>query len=138
MSSAADPRLSGNDFLPVRPEWLALHGEEILEPELPIVDPHHHLWDRPGDPYVLPQLLEDTGSGHNIVATVLVECRAMYRAEGPAARRSLGETEFVNGIAAMSASGRYGSTRACAGIVGNVDLRLGAAAREALEAHMRA
>ena len=138
MSSAADPRLSGNDFLPVRPEWLALHREEIVEPELPIVDPHHHLWDRPGDPYLLPQLLDDTGSGHNIVATLFVECRAMYRAEGPAPLRSLGETEFVNGVAAMSASGKYGATRACAGIVGNVDLRLGAAAREALEAHMRA
>src|SRR5690242_17730467 len=88
---------------PVRQEWLDRWTEEILEPDLPIVDPHHHLWDRPGWPYFLPQLLADLNTGHNIVATVFLECRAMYRAAGPEAFRPVGETEFVNGIAAMSA-----------------------------------
>jgi predicted TIM-barrel fold metal-dependent hydrolase len=123
-------------FLPVRPEWLGLHHEAALEPGLPIVDPHHHLWDRPANSYLLPDLVADIGSGHNIVATVFVECRAMYRADGEETRRSLGETEFVNGIAAMSASGGYGTTGACLGIVGNVDMRFGDRAKAALEAHI--
>ena len=136
MSLAPDaPRVS-NDFIAVKPDWLALHREEVLEPGLRIVDPHHHHWDRVGDPYLLPELLADIGSGHNVVATVFVECRAMYRADGPDELKSLGETEFVNGIAAMSASGAYGPARACAGIVGNVDLRLGSRAAPILEAHM--
>ncbi len=135
MSTADSSRVS-NDFIALKPDWLALHHEEVLEPHLPIVDPHHHLWDHAGNPYFLPHLREDLGSGHNIVATVFVECRTMYRADGPPELKSLGETEFVNGIAAMSASGTYGPTRACAGIVGNVDLRHGARAAAILEAHM--
>ena len=132
------PSLSSH-FLPIRPDWLAKRQEEILEPGLPIVDPHHHLWDRPGDPYMLRELLEDTGTGHNVVATVFVECRAMYRKLGPAELRSLGETEFVNGIAAMSASGNYGPTRAVDAIVGNVDLQAtGARAGEILQQHVAA
>jgi predicted TIM-barrel fold metal-dependent hydrolase len=122
--------------LPVRPEWLDKRREPILEPELPIIDPHHHLWDRAHNHYFLPELLADVGSGHNIRATVFLECREMYRAEGPPELRSLGETEFVTGVAAMSASGKYGATKCCAGIVGNVDLRIGARAREVLERHM--
>ncbi len=121
---------------PVRPEWLEKHREEILEPDLPIVDPHHHLWDREGSRYLFDDLLGDVRSGHNIRATFFEECREMYRAEGPQELRSLGETEFVNGVAAMSASGKYGKTRCCAGIIGNVDLRLGARAREILEKHI--
>ncbi|MCW5744913.1 MAG: amidohydrolase family protein [Alphaproteobacteria bacterium] len=124
-------------YLPVRQDWLDRRQEEILEPGLPIVDPHHHLWDRPGWPYLLPELLADTGGGHNIVATVFVQCRAMYRADAPVELKPLGETEFVNGVAAMSASGGYGATRACAGIVGHVDLALGARAQDILEAHTR-
>ena len=73
-------------FLPVRPDWLAQHTEAALEPDLPIVDPHHHLWDRPGNSYLLPDLLADTGSGHNIAATVFVECRTMYRQDGDETR----------------------------------------------------
>ena len=83
MDHYSDPRLISQDFLHVRPDWLALRQEETLEPELPIVDPHHHLWDRPNDSYLLPDLLADTGSGHNIVATVFVEARVMYRAADP-------------------------------------------------------
>ena len=124
-------------YLPVREDWLARRSEAVLEPELAIVDPHHHLWDRPGWPYLLPELLADTGSGHNVVATVFVQCRAMYSAEAPAELKPLGETAFVNGIAAMSASGGYGATKVCAGIVGHVDLALGARAQDLLEMHLR-
>jgi L-fuconolactonase len=109
--------------------------EPILEPERPICDPHHHLWDHPGSRYLLDELLEDVDSGHNVVATVFVECASMYRAEGPEAMRPVGETEFVNGIAAMSASGGYGRTRIAAGIVGFADLCLGAAVGEVLDTH---
>lgn len=123
---------------PVRQDWLDRWHEEILEPDLPIVDPHHHLWDRPGWRYLLDELLADLTSGHRIVATVFLQCRAMHRADGPEPLRPVGETEFVNGIAAMSASGGYGPTRVCAGIVGHADLTLGASVRDVLEAHLRA
>src|SRR5258708_11321197 len=126
------------NYLAVRNDWLARRKEEILEPGLPIVDPHHHLWERRGWRYMLDDLLADTNSGHNIVGTVFVQCRSMHRAGGPVEFRPVGETEFVNGVAAMSASGGYGATKICAGIVGHVDLRLGERAREALEAHIRA
>lgn len=124
--------------------WLDLTDEEPLEPQLPICDPHHHLWDkrplRVSERYLLDELLEDTNSGHNIVSTVFIECGAMYKAEGSSseAMRPVGETEFVNGIAAMSASGEYGPTRVAAGIIGCVDLRLGDAAAEVLDAHLAA
>jgi hypothetical protein len=78
--------------------------EPILEPELPIIDTHHHLWDRSGWTYLLPELLADLNTGHNIVATVFEECRSMYRANGPVEMRPVGEVEFVAGIAAMSAA----------------------------------
>ena len=120
-----------------RDGWLAQVQEEILEPDLPICDPHHHLWDHPGSRYLLDELLADTGSGHNVVSTVFMECMAMYRADGPEALRPVGETEFVNGIAAMSASGGYGDGRMCASIVGFVDLTLPDAGA-ALDAHMAA
>ncbi len=118
-------------------EWLDLVQEEILEPDLPICDPHHHLWDHPDSRYLLDELLTDTGSGHNVVSTVFVECSSMYRAEGTVAMRPVGETEFVNGVAAMSASGQYGAIRACLGIVSYADLCLGASVGEVLDAHMR-
>ena len=119
-------------------EWLSQVIEETLEPDLPICDPHHHLWDHPGSRYLLDELLADTGSGHNVVSTVFVECASMYRAEGPQAMRPVGETEFVQGIAAMSASGGYGHTRVASGIVSHADLTLGEAVREILEAHVAA
>ena len=86
--------------------WLAKHTEAALEPDLPIIDPHHHFWDSPHrGSYLLPGLLSDIGGGHNIVSTVFLECRAMYRKEGPRHMAALGEVEFVAGLAAMSASG---------------------------------
>ena len=125
--------------LPVRPEWLALRQEEILEPELPIVDPHHHLVDRANTGrYLLPELLADTGSGHNITATVYLEWLSMYRADGPIALRPVGEVEFANGVAAIADSGTYGRTRVCAGIVGYADLMLGAQVEPVLEAMIMA
>ena len=125
-------------YVPVREEWLARRTEDPLDPALPIVDPHHHLWDRPGWRYLLPELLADTNQGHAIHSTVFVQCRAMHRADGPEAYQPVGETEFVNGIAAMSASGGYGPTKVCAGIVGHVNLMIGAAARDVLQAHIQA
>ena len=117
--------------------WLAQHREEPLEPERPIIDAHHHLWLRGAHRYLLEEYCDDIDSGHNIVATVFVQCGAMYRSDGPMELRSLGETEFANGIAAMSASGLFGATRVCAGIVGAVDLRVGKRAGDVLTAHMQ-
>jgi L-fuconolactonase len=120
--------------------WLAKRpAETALEPALPIIDPHHHLWDTPQrGRYFLPELLADIGGGHNIVATVFLECQSMYRKDGPAAMAPVGEVEFVNGIAAMSASGNYGSCRVAQGIIGYADLRLGARVRDVLEAEITA
>ena len=125
--------------IPPLDEWLARQAnEEIIDPALPIVDPHHHLWDRAHHRYLLELLLADTGSGHNVVATVFVDCMAFYREAGPDEMKPVGETEFANGVAAMAASGVYGNTRACAGIVSHADLTRGAAARAVLEAQLRA
>lgn len=118
--------------------WLAQVQEDIIEPDLKICDPHHHLWDHPGSRYLLDEVLEDTGSGHRVVSTVFVECASMYRADGPAPMRPVGETEFVQGIAAMSASGRYGETRIAKAIVTHADLTLGKGVRPVLEAHIAA
>jgi L-fuconolactonase len=119
--------------------WLAKHTEAALEPDLPIIDPHHHFWDSPQrGQYLLPDLLADIGGGHNIVSTVFLECRAMYRKDGPREMAALGEVEFVNGIAAMSASGTYGPCRVAEAIVGGGDLTVGAPVRELFEAQIAA
>jgi predicted TIM-barrel fold metal-dependent hydrolase len=119
--------------------WLDQHIEEAIDPGLEIVDSHHHLWDKSRTPrYMLEDLLQDLNSGHNICATVFVECRSMYRASGDPALRSVGETEFANGVAAMSASGDYGPTQVAAAIVASVDLRLGNNVVDVLEQHKRA
>ena len=122
------------NYLHVRNDWLARRTEPILEPELPIIDPHHHLWDREGWRYLLDDLLADTSSGHNILATVFVQARAMLRADGPDEMKPVGEVEFVNGVAAMTASGIYGKVRACAGIVGHANLLLGSKVEPVLAA----
>src|ERR1700674_1889277 len=119
--------------------WLAKRpSEAALEPGLPIIDPHHHFWDTPqrGRSF-LPELLADLGGGHNIVATVFLECHAMYRKDGPAEMAPVGEVEFVNGIAAMSASGNYGPCRVAEAIIGHADLTLGARVRDVLEAQIK-
>lgn len=121
-----------------RPDWLARRSEPVLEPELPIVDAHHHLWDVSHPRYLFDDLLADIGSGHRIAATVFVEAEAMYRATGPAEMRPVGEVEFAAGVAAMSASGLYGDTRVCAAIVGHADLGLGEGVEPVLDALERA
>jgi L-fuconolactonase len=118
--------------------WQAGSPEEVIEPDLPIVDAHHHFWLRPPEAYQLPEILADVTSGHNVRATVFMQNTAMYRADGPEAFRPVGETEYINGAAAMSASGMFGDVRLCAGIVGYADLRLGDAIAPVLEAHIRA
>lgn len=121
---------------PVDQDWLNRHNEPILEPDLAIIDPHHHLWTRDGNVYLLPELLGDIASGHNVVATVFEECHSMYRATGPDDEKSIGETEFVTGMAAMGASGTFGTTKVCARMVGRVDLTLGSRVRPLLERHL--
>ena len=119
---------------PVRQEWLDRHKEPALEPELPIVDPHHHLWVRPGWRYMLDDFLADAGTGHNIIATVFVEASSMYRNSGPVEMRPVGETEFVNGMAAVCASGYCGKTKVASGIVGHAELKLGSRVEPVLAA----
>jgi len=120
-----------------RQAWLTSGEEEAIEPDLPICDPHHHLWDYPDNRYLLDELVADTRA-HRIEKTVFVECGSMYRADGSQPLRPVGETEFVQGIAAQSASGGYGEMRANAGIVGHANLLLGAAVDEVLVAHVAA
>jgi predicted TIM-barrel fold metal-dependent hydrolase len=123
MSNAAGAR-QAYPHPKVRADWLGLVREDIIEPALPIVDPHHHLWhDRPSGRYLMEELLADLNSGHNIVATVFMQCGWMHRADGPEDFRPVGETEVVSAVAVLSASGAYGRPRACAGIVGFADLR---------------
>lgn len=120
--------------------WLATADDEpVIDPDLPIVDTHHHLWLRGGHRYLLDEFLTDLDPAHHkIVATVFEECHSHYRADGPPEMRPVGETEFVAGIAAMSASGNYGQTRVAAGIVGAADLTLGDRVEPVLLAQMRA
>lgn len=137
-------------------------SEPIIDPDLPIVDAHHHLWFLPDRTlaamethdsiaagalaptlrrhrrYLLDEFVSDLGAGHRVCASVFVEAHTMYRASGPETLKSVGEVEFVNGIAAMAASGAFGEARVCAGIVGNVDLRLGDAVEDILRKHLQA
>ena len=138
MAASGAPANKSGLFADPREDWLALHQEEIIDPARPIVDPHHHLWDRGGQRYLIDEMAADIASGHNIVATVYVDCRSMYRAQGPEAFRPVGEVEFANGVAAMSASGGYGRALICAGIVSHVNLLLGEQAKPVLEAGIAA
>lgn len=132
-------------------------SEEILEPDLPIIDPHHHLWDlrplvgafpEPLHPfiasialssyYTFNELHADATSGHNVIGTVFMECGAFYRAGADDAFKVVGEVEYVNGVAAQSATGLYGDIRLCDAIIGHADLRLGAKAGDVLDALMAA
>ncbi len=124
---------------PVRAEWLAQVEEPALEPDLPIIDAHHHLWRLPHDTYLLPEFLADADpsqGGHNVVASVFAECGAMYRPDGPPELRSVGEVEFANGVGAQAASGAFGPVKACAAMFGSVDVMLGERAGEILDLHV--
>lgn len=136
--------------------------EPILDPGLPIVDPHHHLWFRDAAildmidaapsltvaalsgtfrrhaRYLFDEFLADLTSGHNVRATVYIEVGAMYRPGGPANLQSVGEVEFANGMAAMAANGVMTGIHICAGIVGSVDLSIGEEAGDVLAAHIQA
>jgi predicted TIM-barrel fold metal-dependent hydrolase len=139
----------------IREAWLALVTEEALVPDLPICDAHHHLWDRPSDRYLsrialaggpplppytnygLDDLLRDIGGGHNVTHTVFMECTSMYKQDGPEEMTSVGETEFMQNVAAEVAR-RWGKTDVAAGIVGFADLTLGDRVTPVLEAHIQA
>jgi predicted TIM-barrel fold metal-dependent hydrolase len=143
LAAAAAGVLASSASVPAAAE--TPQDEAPLLPELPIIDAHHHLYafpasaTAPARQYLLADLLKDIdASGHRIVATCAVEDYALYRADGPVEMRSLGETEFINGVAAMSASGVYGPCRVAAGFVSFVDLRLGERARPVLQAHIAA
>ena len=126
--------------MPINEEWLEKVIEEAIEPELPIIDPHHHLWNTGNThvdkPYMAEELILDLDSGHNILATVFVECSAFYRDSGPKHLRPVGETEFVNRVADESAGNISDTRQLCAGIVGHADLTLGKEVDEVLEAHL--
>lgn len=121
---------------PDRAAWLAQTVEEPLEPELPIVDSHHHFWSRAGDEYLLDEFRADTGAGHNVVQTVFVECGEQVRTAGPPELRPVGETTWV---ASMAEESERTAGAMVAGIVGYSDLRLGPdAVRRSLDAHIDA
>ncbi|HEY0424030.1 MAG TPA: amidohydrolase family protein [Rhodopila sp.] len=120
----------------VNEAWLGKLREEILEPDLPIVDAHHHLWERESGRYLLDELRADLGAGHNVRGTVFIQCGYAYRGDGPAEMRPVGETERVASIAAQAVSA--GSPGVCAGIVGYCDFRLGDRVDAVLEAHVAA
>jgi len=121
---------------PGNAEWLSLHREEALDPALPIIDPHHHLWDHPGSRYLAEDFLNDTASGHRIVQSVFVECLSGYRDTGPDAFKPVGETDYVRTQAQRSDRDFPRQTRVAAGIVGFADLTLGAAVDDVIAAHV--
>jgi predicted TIM-barrel fold metal-dependent hydrolase len=138
MAASTAPASKSGLFADPREDWLAQHSEDVLDPARKIVDPHHHLWDRGGLRYMIEDMADDIASGHNVIATVYVDCRSMYRKNGPEAFRPIGEVEFANGVAAMSASGSYGPAQINAGIVSHVNLLLGDEAKPVLEAEIAA
>jgi L-fuconolactonase len=133
-TSAGEPRPYLHPH--VNQAWLGKLREDILEPELPIVDAHHHLWERESGRYLLDELRTDVDAGHNVVATVFIQCGYAYRSDGPAELRSVGETERVASIAAQAVAA--GAPGICAGIVGYCDFRLGDRVDMVLEAHVAA
>jgi predicted TIM-barrel fold metal-dependent hydrolase len=138
MSVSTAPTTASGLYADPRVDWLAQYTEDVIDPKRPIVDPHHHLWDRGGQRYLIEEISADIASGHNIIATVYVEARSMYRATGPEEMRVVNEVAFANGAAAMSASGGYGPAQICAGIVGHANLLLGDRVKAVLEAQIAA
>lgn len=117
--------------------WLARAREEVIDPTLPIVDPHHHLWIENGVPYLLDELLGDTQDGHRIMATVFVQAHYGYRSTGPAALAPVGETEKIAALA-CEAKARGSATEVAAAIIAHADLMLGEAVDDVLSAHFEA
>ena len=130
-SASADPDKT-------RAKWRAQYREDIIDPAMPIIDPHHHLWVRPGNRYLIDDFMVDAKAGHNIRASVYVDCGSFYRKSGPVEMQCVGEVEFANGMAAMAASGYFGNTLMCAGIVGTADISVGPECGAVLDALMAA
>ena len=126
----ADPRPR---HFPIRPDWLSLRTEPALDPALPIIDAHHHFWDKPGARYLAAEMATDISSGHNVVATVFVEGKTGHLASGPPALRPTGETAMIADLAA--GSDRVHKVRFAAGIVAYADLCLGAEVARVLDRH---
>lgn len=131
------------DRLSDRAGWYAQTIEDILEPDLPICDAHHHLWDHgPGKRYLLEEIARDAASGHRIVSTIFCECRREYRKDGPEELKPVGETVVMNELAERSASANSTESgcvaRIAHGIIGYADFRLGARVEKTLVAHMEA
>lgn len=139
MTNAAAEPIFGRSRLP-DDAWLARAvAEEPLEPDLPIVDTHMHLWHREQHRYFVEEFAADlAASGHRVIATVAEDCGAMFRADGPEHLRCIGETEFMVGMAAAAASGKYTRCRVGAAFVAQVNLTLGERTREQLVAHQQA
>ena len=124
--------MSSPNYLPVREEWLQRLQEDVLEPDLPIVDAHHHFYERPGWRYLLDDYLDDARSGHAVRASVYMQALTRYRPHGPDSMRPVGETEYIAEVTQGS------DPQIAAGIVGHADLRLGSSVRDVLEAHVEA
>ena len=107
--------------------------EPILDPDLPIIDSHHHLFDLPNNRYMVDDFLADVNAGHRIVASIYCETQAFSRKSGPEWMRPVGEVEFANGVGAMTATGVYGPCQVCAGIVGHANLTFGSKVGELLD-----
>jgi predicted TIM-barrel fold metal-dependent hydrolase len=122
----------------VRPDWLCKVNEPIIDPAQPIIDPHHHLWKARPDPYLVPDLVADISSGHNVLATVFIQCGQEYVTTGPEEVRPVGETAFIVDLTREYEKRPYGRLDVCAGIVGHADCRLGERIDAVLEAHVRA
>src|ERR1700759_987654 len=138
MVASTLPSTRGGLYPDPNVSWRAQPTEPVLDPARPIIDPHHHLWDRGGVRYMMEEMTDDIAMGHNVIATVYVEARSFSRAAGPEAFRPGGEVEFGNGGAAMAASGAYGKALVCHGIVGHTNLLLGDGAKAVLEAEITA
>jgi predicted TIM-barrel fold metal-dependent hydrolase len=123
---AAAPTFRGNYYRSIAEAraWQGAFTEEVIDPEIPIIDAHHHLQEDSKGRYLFHEAVADMASGHNFIATVHVQARSMMRAEGPAHLRDMGEIEYARGAAAMAATGLYGGVRVCEAIVGFADLRL--------------
>ncbi|WP_108661219.1 amidohydrolase family protein [Acuticoccus kandeliae] len=118
--------------VPVRHDWLADTQEAAIDPARVIIDPHHHLWERPESPYLAPDLVKDLKAGHNVVATVYVEAHAHYREGGDPLLRPIGEVEFAAEVGRVAATTR-GTPRIAAGIIGTADLNAGARVGKVLD-----
>ncbi|NIZ15732.1 amidohydrolase [Phaeobacter sp. HF9A] len=115
----------------VREEWLALMQEDILAPGQPIFDCHHHLWHRAEGRYGAEELMADLRAGHDVRASLFVQCRTGYRVDGPEALRPVGEVETV-------LDWTRGQDRFPVGIIAMADLQLGDSVRPVLDALIEA